>query len=654
SRLKKLEKMFSPLRIGSLELKNRIAMAPMATNFANPDGTISEQLSAYFEARARGGVGLIILEVTTIDRDFPYVPHSVGLWDDSLIPSMRKFTDLMHSYGTKVFPQVSHPGPESVSFLKGIQPVGPCVVISHSNKVICRELSVEEIERIVEQYGDAARRAREAGCDGLELHAAHDYMLLGSFLSALRNHRTDEYGGNLDDRLKLPLDVVKKIKAKAGSDFPIIVRLSGDEYTLGGRDIRGTQYVTRVLAEAGVDAFEISGGVYPQSSWRILAPTGTMLGLNVANAAKVKEVVDVPVAAVCRINNPRFAEDILQRNEADLIVMGRALLADPEFPNKAAEGRLEDIAPCMGCGLGCVAGRQGGNPMTCVINPSIGREREMAITPADKAKKVMVVGAGPAGLEAARVAAIRGHQVTLYEKEAVPGGQFNLAYVPPLKQELSLGTKYLRKQVEKAGVEVKLNTEVTPELVEEVKPDVVVVATGGEPLVINLPGIKGKSVALGHDVLAGKVFIKRGKVLVIGGGMVGLEVADYLADLGDNPIVGRMEVTVVEMLDKVGMDMAPEGRTLLMERLRQREAKILTSTTVKEILEDGVVAVRDGEEVAIRGMDLVIVAMGAKSVDVLSDKIRDKVAEVYVIGDAKQPRKAVEAIAEGAEVGRQI
>ncbi|MBL7119818.1 MAG: FAD-dependent oxidoreductase [Dehalococcoidia bacterium] len=649
-----LEKLFSPIKINSMELRNRIVMAPMATNFANPDGTISDQLSAYFEARARGGVGLIILEVTTVDEDYPYVPNSIGLWDDRLIPSMRKFTDTMHSHGAKVFPQVSHPGPESVSFLKGIQPVGPCVVICHSNKVICRELSVEEIERIVEQYGDAARRAREAGYDGLELHAAHDYMLLGSFLSGLRNHRTDEYGGNLDDRLKFPLDVVKNIKAKAGSDFPIIVRLSGDEYTPGGRDIRGTQYVARALAEAGVDAFEISGGVYPQSSWRILAPTGTMLASNVANAAKVKGVVDVPVAAVCRINNPRFAEDILQRNEADLIVMGRALLADPEFPNKAAEGRFEDIAPCMGCGLGCVAGRQGGKPMTCLINPTVGREKEMAIAPAAKPKKVMVVGAGPAGLEAARVAALRGHQVTLYEKEAVPGGQFNLAYVPPLKQELSLGTKYLRKQVDKVGVEVKLNTEVTPELVEEVKPDVVVVATGGEPLVINLPGIDGTNVVLGHDVLAGKVFMKRGKVLVIGGGMVGLEVADYMADPGDNPLVGRMEVTVVEMLENVGMDMAPEGRTLLMERLRQSEAKILTSTTVKEIVEDGVVALRDGEEVAIRGMDLVIVAMGARSVDVLSDKIKDKVAEVYVIGDAKEPRKALEAIAEGAEIGRKI
>ena len=652
--VKPLEKLFSPIKIGSMELKNRIAMAPMATNYANSDGTISERLSAYFEARARGGVGLIILEVTSVDGDFPYVPNTIGLWDDRLIPSMRRFTDLMHSCGTRVFPQVSHPGPESLSFFKGIQPVGPSAVMCHSNKKMCRELSVEEIERIVEQYGEAARRAREGGCDGLELHAAHSYMLMGSFISALRNHRTDDYGGSLDGRLKFPLDVVRRIKEGAGSDFPIIMRLSGEEYAPGGRDIRGTQYLTRVLADAGVDAFEISGGVFPQTSWRILAPAGTQLGLNVASAARVKEVVNVPVAVVCRINTAQFAEDILQRNEADLIVMGRALLADPELPNKAREGRFEDIAPCMACGLGCVAGRETGRDMTCVINPAVGREREMVMNPAPKPRKVMVVGGGPAGLEAARVSALRGHRVTLYEKESQPGGQFNLACVPPVKQEMSLGIKYLRKQVEKAGVDVRLNTEVTPHLVEEVKPDAVIVATGGESLVVNLPGIDGPRVVCGHDVLAGKVVIKRGRVLVVGGGMVGLEIADYLANPGDNPIVGRADVTVVEMLARVGTDMAPEGRTLLMERLRDNGAKVLTSTTVNEILEDGAVVTRNGQEEAIRDMDFIILAMGCQSVDVLSNQIKDKVSEVYVIGDAKAPRKALEAIAEGAEIGRTI
>lgn len=650
-----LEKLFSPIKINSMELRNRIAMAPMATNYTNADGSISEQYRDYIEARARGGAALIILEVTSIDGSFPYVPNTVGLWDDELIPSMRGLTSAVHAHGAKVVPQISHPGPESLSFLNGIQPVGPSAIMCHSNKVMCRELSTEEIERIVEQFGDAARRAREAGFDGVELHAAHSYMLLGSFISSLRNRRSDAYGGSIEDRLKLPLEVVKNIRAKAGGDFPIIMRLSGDELTPGGRNLEETQYIAPILAEAGVDAFHISSGTFPQMSWRILPPTGTPRGLNVAFSAAVKEVVDIPVAVVGRINDPRLAEDILRRNQADVIVMGRALLADPDLPKKAAEGRFDDIAPCMGCGLGCIAGREAGKPMTCVINPTVGREKEMAIAPAARPKKVMVVGGGPGGLEAARVAALRGHQVSLYEREAEPGGQFNLAAVPPLKQELSKGIKYLRTQVEKAGVTLQLNTEVTPELVAQAKPDVVIVATGGESLVPDIPGIRGDKVVSAHDVLAGKVVVPCGHVLVLGGGMVGLEVAEFLANPGDNPVMGCTAVTVVEMLDNVGLDMVPEGRTLLMQRLRENGVKVLTSTKVKEVLEDSTVVIRDGQvQENIGGMDTIVLALGARSVDELSHKIKDKVAEVYVIGDAKEPRKALEAIAEGAEVGRKI
>ena len=667
--MRSLQKLFSPIKINSMKLKNRVAMAPMATNYANADGSISERYKAYIEARARGGAALIILEVTSIDGSFPYVQHTVGLWDDKLIPGMRQLADAVHAHGSRVVPQISHPGPESVSFFYGIQPVGPSVILSHSHKQICRELSIAEIEHIIEQFGDAARRAREAGCDGLELHAAHSYMLLGSFISSLRNRRTDAYGGSIEDRLRLPLEVIRNIRAKAGGDFPIIMRISGDELTPGGRNLEETQYIAPILAEAGVDAFHISSGTFPQMSWRILPPTGTPRGLNVAFSAAIKEVVDIPVMVVGRINDPRLAEDILRRNQADVIVMGRALLADPELPNKAAEGRFDDIAPCVGCGLGCIAGRAEGRPMTCVINPTVGREREMAITPAAKPKKVMVVGAGPGGLEAARVAALRGHQVTLYEREAEPGGQLRLAAVPPMKQELSRGIKYLRTQAEKAGVTMQWNTRVTPELVAKVKPDVVIVASGAESLVPNIPGIKGDKVVSAHDVLAGKVFVPCGNVLVLGGGMVGLEVAEFLASPGDNLVVGRTAVTVVEMLDNVGLDLVPEGRTLLMQRLQENGVNILTCTKVKEILEDGVVTVntvketlengtvviRDGQmQQTICGMDAIILAMGAKSVDELSDKIKNKVAEVYVIGDAKQPRKALEAIAEGAEIGRKI
>jgi len=638
-----------------MEIKNRMAMAPMATDYANPDGTVSQRMIDYYEARARGGVGLIIMEVVTVDELSPYVPKTVSLWDDRFIPSLKTLTDAIHAHGTRIIPQVSHPGPESLApFFNETQPVGPSPVICHSTKQKCRELTLEEIERIIEQFGDAARRAREAGCDGMELHAAHSYMLVGSFLSPLRNRRTDAYGGSVHDRLKFPLDVIRNIREKAGEDFPIVMRISGDMMVPGGQDIRETQYITPIFEKAGIHAFEISAGIFPEGMFRIIPPTGSPLRPNVRLSAAVKEVVDVPVLVVGRINDPRIAEDILNRNEADMVVMGRALLAEPEFPNKAAEGRFNDIRPCVACGLGCIAVRNQGRDMTCVLNPTLGREKEMHITPSAEPKRVLVAGGGPAGLEAARVAALRGHQVILCEKGPKVGGQLNLAAAVPFKQEMCKIQKYFSVQAEHAGVEFRLNTEVTGELIKEVRPDVLIVATGAEPLIPDIPGLDRQKVITAHDVLGDKVELLSGKVLVIGGGMVGCETAETIANRGDNPIIGNTDVTVVEMINDVALDTAPQVRDLLMQRLRKNGVKIFTSTRVIEVLEDGVVIERDGKQETIRGMDHLVVSMGVQSVDRLSSEIKDMVAEVYPVGDAKEARSALEAIAEGAEVARRI
>jgi NAD(H)-dependent 7beta-hydroxy-3-oxo-delta4-cholenoic acid oxidoreductase len=666
--MKPLKELFSPIEIAGMEVRNRIVMAPMGTLSSRDDGGASEKMIEYYEARARGGAGLITFEVTTIDERFPYTPNGAGLWDDAQIESFKKLTDVLHSHGAKVTPQIAHPGPESLSFLRGQQPVGPSALMSLSTKQICRELSLDEIEEIIERFGQAVRRAREAGFDGVEFHCAHGYLLAGSFLSPLRNRRTDAYGGSLEGRLKFPLDVVKRMKARAGSDFPITIRISGDEFVPGGRTIEDTQHVAPTLVEAGIDAFHVSAGSFPMAAWRVIPPTGTPPGINRKLSAAVKQVVDVPVMVVGRINDPLVAEDILEKGDADMVVIGRPLLADPELPNKAKEGRLEDINPCISC-TQCLAQIMSVRPLTCVINPAVGREKEMTIAPAAKPRRVLVAGGGPAGLEAARVAALRGHEVTLCEKDMKLGGQFNLAAVAPMKQELCKVIKYLSTQVEKAKVQVRLGTEVTAQLVDELKPEVVVVATGGVPSIPDIPGAQRENVVSAHDVLASKVGIHGGNVLVIGGGMVGLEVADLLADPGDNPLVGRTRVTVVEMLDNVGMEIAAEARILLMEGLREKGAEIATSTRVKEILPDGVRVVntikeilpdwttvtKDGdEERTIGGIDRIVLALGVRSVDDLSEKIGGDVAEVHVIGDAKQPRRALEAIAEGAEVGRAI
>lgn len=652
--MKPLETLFTPLRIGSMEVKNRIAMAPMTTNWAPSDGTVPERIIDYLEERARGGVGLIIFETVVVDERFPYIMQSIGLWDDSLIPSFKRFVDAMHAHGAKVAPQISHPGPESFSFLKGFQPVGPSPTLCKMTGQVCRELSVAEIQEVVAQYGEAARRARDAGCDAVEVHAAHSYMLAGSFLSPLRNKRTDDYGGRADGRMRFLAEVVGSIKAKAGADFPVIVRISGDEYVAGGRTLADTLYVAPKLVEAGVDAFEVSGGVQPELTWRILPPTGTPLGLNVPAAAALKQVVNVPVLVVGRINNPQLAEDILQKRQADMVVMGRALLADPELPNKAAAGRFDDITPCTACSLGCIGEQAKMRPMTCVVNPALGREKEAPILPAPRRKRVLVAGGGPGGMEAARLAALRGHDVTLCEKGDRLGGQLNLAVIAPTKQELTVWIQFLIKQVLKAGVRVELGKEVTSELLDQMKPDVLVIATGGECIVPPIPGVHRANVVHSSDILQGRLNAVRNKVLIIGGGSVACEVADAIAGPGDNPLDTENNVTMVEMMPEVAQDEPPAARMLLLQRLRDKGVRIVTSATVKEITDDGVVIEKDGAAQTIAGMDHVVLACGTRSNQRLKELVADRVPEVHVIGDAQRARRALEAIAEGFEVGRTI
>ncbi len=649
-----LRKLFSPLKIGSMELKNRIIMSPMTTTWAPNDGTVADKMIDYWGERAKGGAGLLIFETVVIDKAHPYIVQSVGLWDDSLIPSFKRWVDAMHALGAKVAPQISHPGPESFGWISGVQPVAPSPVVSKRHGQVARELTLEEIKKIIEQYGDAARRAREAGSDCMELHAAHRYMMCGSFLSPLRNQRTDEYGGSIDGRLKFVLEVVDNIKRKAGKDFPIILRISGDEHVAGGTGILDTCYMVPKLEAAGVDAFEISGGVDPDYTFRVLPCMGMPPGSNVPEASAIKKVTKAPVLVVGKITDPRFADDILVKGYADGIVMGRALIADPELPNKAKAGHFEDIAPCTSCGQGCLRMGLTFESFTCVINPTVGREKELAITKAAKPRKVLVVGGGPGGMETARVAALRGHDVTLWEKAQKLGGQLCLAPIPPTKQDITKWVIYLSTQLKKNKVKVELNKEGTPEAIEKFKPDVVIVATGGKPLIPPIPGVDGKKVVCANDVLSGKVGIGRGNVLVIGGGMVGCEVADWLASEGLDQTTGSNHVTIIEMLQDIGLDEIPQTRMLLIPRLREKGVKWITSAPVKEILEDGVIYTKDGKEETLRGLDFIVMACGCTSVDDLSEKLKGKVPEVHVIGDAKKARKALEAIHEGSELARKI
>lgn len=651
-----LEKLLSPVKIGKLEIKNRAVMAPMATDYADGEGEVSDKLIDYIDARVRGGVGLITLEVCTVDEMSPYVPRTVGIYDDRLISGLRKLTERVHKSGAKIIPQLAHPGPESLApIFNGTEAIGPSAgIINNISKQKCREITKEEIKGVVKSFGLSAARAKQAGFDGLEFHVAHGYMLAGSFLSAVRNKRVDEYGGNLDRRMRFPLEIIESIKKHAGDDFPIVLRISGEEFVSGGRTLRETIYMASVFEKAGVHAFHVSGGVYPDQSWRVIPPTGTPFAINSYQASEIKKHTALPVMLVGRINDPRLAEDILQRNEADMAVFGRALIADADLIIKAEQGRFDDIAPCSGCGLGCVTARERGGDMTCVINPLVGKEGEVKISAAPIKKKVYIAGAGPAGLEAAKAASRRGHAVTVFEKDKHPGGQLNLASAALSKQEISSAVIYLSEQAVKAGAEMKFETELTSDIIKKDKPDSLIIATGAKAYMPDIPGRGAIPEYSAFDVLSGSAEIQPGNVLIIGGGISGCETAEYIATTGDDITAGKISVTILHRPAELAAKMFVEKRILVMKELREKGVSSICGAELREIIPGAVKYFKNGTEHLLDGIDTIIFATGTDSVNSLEEECKAFVPEIFIIGDAKDPRQALEAIAEGNEAGRMV
>lgn len=641
-----LKKIFEPIQINSLELKNRLVVPAMGTNLANPDGTVSERLKDYLVARAEGGFGLIITEVTAISPYGKGLPFQLSIWDDKFIPGFADLANAIHAKEAKIAVQLYHPGRQTFSFITGQPLVAPSAIPCPVCREIPKELTVEEIWELEEQFAEGARRAKEAGIDAVEIHGAHGY-LVAQFMSGYANHRTDAYGGDLEGLLRFPIEIIHKIREKVGADYPIIFRLSGDERVPGGRTIQETKAVAPPLEQAGVDAFHVSTGVYASFDY-IIAPMAIPPGYNVS-AAEIKKAASVPIITVGRINDPRMAEEILKEGQADLVAMGRASLADPELPKKAAAGNYDDIRWCIACNQGCIDRVFDLEKIyiSCLVNPTVGKEREMALIPALRSKKVLVVGGGPGGMEVARVAALRGHEVYLYEREGKLGGQFSLAAIPPCKQEITKIITYLSIQIKKAGVKVTLGKEVTEETIDDLQPDTIVIATGGVPVVPDIPGIEQEGVVTAFDILRGKVTPGR-RILVVGGGMVGCETADFLGQ-----IMG-CRVTLVEALPKIAQDVGSATRYFLLQRLAQEKASIITSASVKRFVKDGAILERNDEEETLSGFDTIVLATGIAPVNELASRIQGKIKEMYVIGDAKQPRKALDAIAEAAEIGRKI
>lgn len=646
--MKEFSHLFSPIKVGETVVKNRVFMPPISTNLADK-GYVTDALVAHYAARAKGGVGLIVTEVTTVEPTYIYLPGDMSIHDDSFIPGWKKLTEAVHQYDCKILPQLFHPAYMAFPIPGTPRLIAPSNVGPYYAKEAPRSVTKEELKVIIKQFGEAALRVKTAGADGVEIHAAHAHGLLGGFLSPLYNKRTDEYGGDISCRLRLTLEVIEKVRKMCGKDFIIDVRISGDEYTDGGLNINDMIYVSKTLEKAGVDMLHVSGGTTIARGSSIPAP-GTKMGSHALLSEEIKKHVSIPVATVGRITEPWIADELIANDKADICMMGRANLCDAEFVNKAMSGHLEDIRPCIGC-LRCLTGIMFGKRVSCTINPSLEIENEDTIKEAEEKKNILVIGSGPAGMEAAFVAHKRGHHVVLCEKDDKLGGEMNLAAVPIAKQDLTLVIKYMAHKLE--GVDVRLNTEVTLEMLKnEFKDYEVIAGTGASPIVIN-PFTQFKSWMTADDVLAGRAFPGR-KIVIIGGGSVGCETADYLAPLINDLFPRNRDVTILEMANGVMMNESGPGRSLLVRRMMEKGVKIITSAKVDSVTETEINYTQDDVTHTIKDADTLIFAAGYKKNPAVEEMLEESGLNYHMIGDAHEIGNIKTAITEAYNLTKDL
>ena len=648
--MSKYEHLLSPIKIGETTVKNRIFMPPLSTNLADK-GYVTDELVEHYKARAKGGVGLFVTEVVTVEPTYCYLPGDMCIYDDSFIPGWKKLADGVHEYGAKILPQLFHPAHVAFPLPGTPQLIAPSNVGPYYAKAAPRAVTKEELKVIIRQFGEAAKRAQIAGADGVEIHAAHAHGLLGGFLSPLYNKRTDEYGGDIDHRLRLTLEVIEEVRRVCGKNFIIDVRISGSEYTDGGLNLNDMIYVAKQLEKAGVDFLHVSGGTTIARGSSIPAP-GTPMGSHAATAAEIKKYVSIPVATVGRITEPWIAEELIANGKADICMIGRANLCDPEFANKVAAEKADDIRPCIGC-LRCLNGIMFGKRVACTVNPSFELENEDTLAPAAEKKNVLVIGSGPAGMEAAFVAAKRGHHVVLCEKEAELGGLMRIAAVPIAKQDLTRLIQYMARRLEGAGVEVRLNCAVDQAMLEgEFKGYEVIAGTGAQPIVI--PAFTGfKQWMTADDVLAGKAFPGR-KIVVIGGGSVGCETADYLAPLVNDLYPRNREITLLEMAPGVMASESGPGRSLLVQRMMAKGVQMICGAKVEKVDESSIWYTRDGQQHCIADADTLVLAMGYKADPALEEMLKAAGASYHLIGDANKVGTIKDAIGAGYETAKAL
>ncbi len=664
-----MSKLFEPIKIGKVEIKNRIAMVPMANlGHVTPDGVLTKRAIDYYVERAKGGTGLIITGAVKVENEierlkmpsFPCITKNPVLF----IETASELVEHVHAYGAKIFIQITLGlGRSAAPGFLDCEPVAPSAIPNYwEPSITCRELTTKEVEAMVKRFGEAAHIAIAAGFDGMEIHAVHEGYLLDQFTIAMFNRRTDKYGGDLRGRLTLPIEIVKEIKNKAGNEFPVCLRYSiksyikdwrqgglpGEDFQEMGRDLDEGLAAAKILEQAGYDAFDADAGTYDAWYWAH-PPLYQEHGCYLPLTEKLKQVVHVPVIVAGRMDFPGLAEKSMEEGKLDMVGIGRGLLTDPYWPKKVLEGKIESIRPCIGCHTGCMGRMFEAKPECCTVNPAVCREKEYAIIPATIKKKVMIIGGGIAGMEAARVCSLRGHDVILYEKSDRLGGHLNEGSKPDFKKDDRRLLIWYQHELQEQNIKIHMQTEADANLVEKERPDAVIVATGSDPLKIHFPGDDKGSVAYAAEILEG--IKKRGKdVAVIGGGLVGCETALYLAKQGG-------KVTVVEAKDGLmtaGEPVPYMNKTMLIDLLKFHNVDVILNASLVEVTDEGAVIAEGQTKKRTIKADTVVLSIGYQSDDKVFKSLNGKCKELYHIGDSRQVADFKNAIWDAYDVAKEL
>lgn len=642
-------KLFETGYIGTLKIKNRIVMAPMGLGrMAEPDGEWGKRVVDYYAARARGGTGLITTELVFVSQKLEpeFTCTHLNLHLDRHKIGLEKVARAVHRHGAMLSLQLTAGFGRVLrtNFLKKSTAVSASAVPCFwDNQLKTRELSVEELEDLIQEFGYSARVAKEAGVDAIELHG-HEGYLFDQFKTSLWNKRKDQFGGDLEGRLRLSIEAIRAIKAGAGTDFPVIYRYGINHYLEGGRDVNESLEIARKLETERVDALHVDAGCYETAYW----PHPTTYqepGCMVDMAESVKSVVRIPVIAVGKLGYPELAERVLQERKADFIALGRPLLTDPEWPIKVMEGRTEDINVCIGDHDGCMGKLNSGSATCCTVNPAVGNEKKYTFKPVRKRKSVLVIGGGPAGMEAAMVARQRGHHVFLWEKEERLGGNLIPASVPKFKSDLGLFTNYLSIQVNKLGVEVQLGKEARSDEVKKFAADVVIIATGANPIIPDIPLDSRRRMLTPIDVLLGKGTVGS-TAIVVGGGVIGCETAVFLAQRG-------IEVKLTTRRSEILTDVYHANKIHLQKMLTESGVDVRREVEITSVVSDGLEYFEKGVKKEFK-VQTIIMALGLKSEEQLVKELEGKIETLYPIGDCVKPRRIIDAIWEGFEVMKKL